>query len=324
MAVNAGTRSVRWAGIVCLVAAGAPAVSSAQSVFLFPIDTIEARLADDFEVLSMQESRGIEDERTMHAVVSFEDGTVMLAKWAPAPRGGDAFNNRPRYETAAYELQKLFLEPDEYVVPPTLIRAFPIEWARELQDDLRPTFRDTRSVIVALQYWLVNVTAEDFWDRDRFEADSTYARHFGNFNIFTYLIRHKDSNEGNFLISRSREDPRVFAVDNGLALESAESDRGTYWRWLRVDRLPAGTIDRLRTLAREDLDRRLETLAQFRVEPTGLLTPEPVGPAIDPDRGVRQADGVIQFGLTRREIRGIWGRIEDLLEDVDDGDIEVF
>ena len=42
-----------------------------------------------------------------------------------AEPGAEDFNNRPRYDLAAYELQKLFLEPAEYVVPPTALRFVP-------------------------------------------------------------------------------------------------------------------------------------------------------------------------------------------------------
>ncbi len=41
----------------------------------------------------------------------------------PAPT---TFNNVPRYDLAAYELQKLFLDPPEYVVPPTALRMVPL------------------------------------------------------------------------------------------------------------------------------------------------------------------------------------------------------
>src|SRR5690606_31993935 len=53
-------------------------------------------------------------ETTMEgAVVSFS------AKFKPAPvEDVDAFNNSPRRELAAYQIQKLFLDEDDWVVPP--------------------------------------------------------------------------------------------------------------------------------------------------------------------------------------------------------------
>ena len=41
-------------------------------------------------------------------------------------------------------------------------------------------------------------------------------------------------------------------------------------------------------------------------------------------RGVRLEGKTLQFGLTDDEIEDVWERIEDLIEDVDDGEIPVF
>ena len=51
-----------------------------------------------------------------------EDGTVLGVKWARTPPGGRTLNNQPQYEIAAYRLQKMFLDPPHYVVPPTVMR----------------------------------------------------------------------------------------------------------------------------------------------------------------------------------------------------------
>lgn len=305
--------------VLWLAAAVGTSGAAAQDSLPLAIDAIEAELASDFEVVRLRPAF----ERSVLAVLDFGDGTPVPVLWMYAPLGGDAPGHSPRREAAAYEIQRLFLEPHEYVVPPTALRAFPLGWVREYDDGRTATFDDTRSVVVALQGWLVDVTADEVWDPDRFDSDTTYARALGNFNILTFLIRRSGSPEGSVVISRS-EPPRVFAVDNDRAFGSAEIGSGTGWHRLRIDRVPTRTIDRLRSVTQEELVRELETLAQFRVRPTGLLTPEPSGPAIDPDRGVRRAEAVIQLGLTRREIRGVWRRIQDLLAAVDDGDIEVF
>ena len=209
-------------------------------------------------------------------------------------------------------------------MPPTVARAIPIEFYQELYSRAGPTFHNTQSVLVVLQYWLFNVTDEDVWDEDRFEADPAYARHFANFNILTYLVRHNDENQGNYLISRVEDNPRVFSVDNGLSFSSEASDRGYRWRSLRVDRLPATSVERLRAVTEEALMDKLRTVAQFRILPSGHLTAEEPGPTVDDWRGIRRDGEVLQIGLTEREIRGVWGRIQDLIEDVDEGRIEVF
>lgn len=298
--------------------------SGQDANMMLPVDSIERLLREaPFDVVDMRGSRA-EGDRTSRATIQFADGMMLLAKWAPAPRGGEEFNNNPRFEVASYQLQKLFLDPADYVVPPTVLRAFPVAWVEsEAGEDDPATWSGTESVLVVLQYWLFNVTPDDFWDEDRFAADPAYARHFGDFNVLTYLVRHNDENVGNYLVSTDPSNPRVFSVDNGVTFSSEESDRGHHWRHMRVDRLPGETVDRLRSLTEDDLIAHLETLAQFQVRPDRQL--ERVAPTanFDENRGVRRSGDTIQLGLTRREIRELWRRIEGLLDDIEDGDIEV-
>lgn len=321
---RAATAGATLTAAAALALAG-PAAGAAQDAnILLPVDTAEKRLAvDSFEIIDRRGSR-FEGDRTSRVALAYAGGEMMVAKWAPAPRGGEAFNNNPRYEAAAYQIQKLFLEPNEYVVPPTVIRAFPLSWYRELNAAAEPTLRNTGSVLVVLQYWLFNIAGDDFWHPDRMESDSAYARHMGNFNLLTYLIHHNDQNQGNYLISAVERNPRVFSVDNGLSFESEISDRGAPWRRMQVDRLPKATVERIRGLTEADVAARLATVAQFRVAADGRLVREEPGPPLDENRGIRHVGDVIQLGLTRREIRGVWRRIERLLADVDDGDFELF
>ncbi len=296
----------------------------AQGNFLAPVDTIDARLHHGaFTIVDERGSR-FEGDRTSRMALKFGDGEMFVTKWAPAAPGGEAFNNSPRYEVAAYQLQRLFLDNSQIVVPPTVLRAFPLVWYRTLNPNAHATFLDTESVVVALQYWLFNVTPEDFWQPDRVETDTAYARAIGNFNLFTYLVRHSDSNAGNFLISRDSTGPRVYSVDNGVAFASEASNRGAEWRRIRVKRLPRSTVERLRTLTEDDLTAQLETVAEFRIGPDRLLESVPPGPNLSADRGVRRHGDRIQLGLTRGEIHGVWRRLQDLLEDVDRGRYELF
>jgi hypothetical protein len=278
---------------------------------------------DGFRIIDWRGSRAPGD-RTQQVTLQFPDSTLIKVKWANAPRGGGTFNNEPRYERAAYVLQKMFLGEDEYVVPPTILRVFPLDDVRAQVPEISPTFGSAASsVLVALQYWIPLVTPENFWDRSRAEADSVYARRIGNMNVLTYLIRHQDANIGNFLISRVPEDPRVYSVDNGVSFRSVPSDRGVEWRELRVRRLPAATVERLRTVTRADLDAALGVLAEFEIR-TGALVEVPPGANLNPGRGVRQSDSRIQLGLTAAEIGDVEKRLRNLLKNVDGGKIAVF
>lgn len=318
-------RHVGWMLFLTLVCVGAPAGAAAQDFnFTLPVGEIESRLRDqDFTILDWRGSRAPGD-RTNRVALAFPDELVFVAKWATAPANASTFNNEPRFEVAAYELQKLFLDEAEYVVPPTLMRAFPITFVKEQVPQIEPTFREARgSVLVALQYWLIGVKPDDFWNPQRARTDSVYARHIGNFNILTHLIRHHDANVGNFLISDHAENPRVFSVDNGVAFSAPISNRGHMWRDLQVRRLPRHTVERLRTITREDLDRLLGVLAEFEIHDDALLVVPP-GPNISPGRGVRRTADRIQLGLTAQEIGGVENRIRQLLGRVDGGRIEVF
>jgi hypothetical protein len=178
-------------------------------------------------------------------------------------------------------------------------------------------------VIVVLQYWLENVSPEQFHDRARLESDPLYARHFANFNVFTYLAYHGDCNRGNYLVSTDPANPRVFSVDNGIAFDEEESNQGTDYRRIKVKRLPRDTVERLRALTREDLDRVLGVLAHFESREGELVRADPAW-NIDPTRQVRHRKGGCQFGLTRREIDSVWRRLRSLLKKVDRGGYELF
>ena len=124
-----------------------------------------------------------EGDRTEHALLSFDDSTAFEVKWATSARGGEAFNNQPRYEAAAYELQRLYLGERDLVVPPTVLRMIPGAVFATAKLRGEPTFDDTPSILVALQYWTMDVTADDVFDTKRAERDSVYARHLGDLNI---------------------------------------------------------------------------------------------------------------------------------------------
>ncbi len=298
-------------------------VSAQDSNVWLPIDKIEDLLANhDFEVRQTQDTR-FEGDRTQRVTMEFEDGSVILSKWAAAPPGGGTFNNRPANEIASYEFQKLFLDPENYVVPPAELRALPISEYRQHRDISEPTFRNVNSVVVVMQYWLASVTPEGFDDEARFEADTVYARHFGDFNLYTHLARHGDENAGNYLVSTDPNNPRVFSVDNGIAFGREASDVGMRYRNLQIDRFPHATVERLRAITQEDLEDALGVLVQFE-DQGGQLVRVEATENLARSRQVRWKDGVYQFGLTSNEINGIWGRLEDFLEKVDKGDYTVF
>ena len=294
-----------------------------ESNFLHSIREIENHLSkESFEVFRMRDLRSA-NNITKLAILKFGRTNFMQVKWKRAPQGGETFNNEPRYEVAAYLFQKLFLNPEEYVVPPTAIRGSPYAQYKSIESAALPTFDNPKLVFYVLQYWLENVDSKNIYDIDRLASDDTYAKFVGNLNIFSYLIRHSDANQGNFLISTIESNPRVYAVDNGIAFASDRSDRGYEWQQLRVERLPAATVARLKMLSPQKIKSALETVAQFEVQ-YGL--PVAVAPTenLAPEKGVRRTDNIIQFGLTRNEIDGIVERLAALLNRVANGKLTLF
>ncbi len=316
-------RRLQFFLVALAVLCAAPAARAQDGNIMYAVAEIEQRLRDHpFEIHDRQGSR-FEGDRTQRVTLMFPDSVMMMVKWAKAAPGGESFNNVPRYEIAAYELQKLFLDEKDYVVPPTVARVVSLPWYQSLDASVKPTFTRTSSVLVVLQYWLWNVTGNDFFDQNRLRADSVYARHLADMNILTYLIDHKDANQGNYLISKDSANPRLFSVDNGVAFRSQESNRGTEWRSLRVDRLPRVTVERLRAIQREQLERALGVLCQFEIRDGELIQVEK-SENLDRGRGVRRKGNQLQLGLTTREIADVHARLERLIRQVDAGKIQTF
>ena len=310
--------------LAATVAAVAPVGGAAQDLHVtLPVDSMDFLLRTaSFDIADLQGTR-FQGDRTDRGMLLFRDSSAVMAQLAPAPRGGEEFNNVPRYELAAYDLQRLYMPEAEIVVPPTAIRAFDLEWYRALDPDVRATFGGINSVVVLIQSWVNFTTDENVWDQNRFDSDPLYAHHWANLNLFTYLIRHSDSNTGNVRLSTFANNPRLFAVDNGVAFRSIDSNRGTRWRSLLVDRFPATTVAALRTLTEEDLHRALGVMVQWEVRDDRLVAVPPTE-NIDARRGVRQRGGVVQMGLTRDEIDDVWYRLETFLRGIESGLYHVF
>jgi hypothetical protein len=288
-----------------------------------PVADLEKLLAaEPLAIIQAKISRPLaKGDITLRAQVSFGGAPPLEVKLRHADPGADSFNNVPRYDLAAYELQKLFLDPAEYVVPPTALRMVPLAEFAKYSPSVERTFPVAQQVLAVVQYWLNNVTnAEDVYRPAQFAADPLYARHIGQLNILTYLVNHRDSNLGNFLIGRQEVGARLFSIDHGVAFGSESSDRGELWKVMRVNRLPADTVARLRKIDVATLQARLGVLAQWRLQ-GGVFVPVATGKNLAETRGVRRDREDLQMGLTRPEILEVNKLLQKLLEQVDRGKI---
>jgi hypothetical protein len=259
---------------------GMAATSMAQDANITrPIAELEKLFATEPLVITQaQISRPkAKGDITLRAQLSFGGSPPVEAKLRHADPGADSFNNVPRYDVAAYELQKLFLDPAEYVVPPTALRMVGVPEFAKYSPTVERTFSGADQVVAVVQYWLSDIRViADVYLPDRFAADPLYARHIGQLNVLTYLINHRDSNLGNFLIGKQEVGARVFSIDHGVAFGSADSDRGELWRVIRVNQLPADTVARLRKVTLETLQEKLGVLAQWQLK-GGAYVPVPLG-----------------------------------------------
>lgn len=302
------------------------AASGQDANITLPVAGLEQILANDpFTIVSAEISRPkARGDITLKAEVSFDGRPPIRVKLRKAESGADDFNNQPRYDLAAYRLQAMFLDPADYVVPPTSLRFLPVAEFSKYSRDVERTFTGVDEVLAVLQYWLQEVkVVEDVLSPTMYASDPVYARHVEQMNVLTWLIDHGDSNLGNFLISRSEQGARVFSVDNGVAFASGGSDRGRQWDAMRVSKLPAATVERVRRIAQADLEARLGVVAQWRQEGDRFV-PVPPGPNLRPGRGVRRIGDDLQLGLTEAEITKVRKNLERLLEMVDDGTIKTY
>jgi len=257
--------------------------------------------------------------------IGFADGVTLKIKWKRFPEQTlDGWNNSPRKEMAAYRVQRWVFDEQDYVVPTPVPRCIPLAVYAPVDPDAEPSVPGTSCVLGLAAVWMNDVTeADGLLDFDRFEKDPQYAQRLADFNLLTYLIDHRDGRDGNFLVSTDPGDPRVFAVDNGIAFQGFPWNFFVRnWNSIRVPWLRREPIERLRELPPEEID-RIAAIFDMEADTGGVLRlKEPTAP-LDPSQGARIAGGHIQLGLTAKEIATLKERIHDLLAKVDAGKIHV-
>ena len=282
--------------------------------------------SEPFGVLALEEV-GAGVTGAARATVAFSAaGRELEVKWrAVPPADADGWNNAPRKELAAHQIQRWFLEPDDYIVPPTAIRCVPLAEYRRFDEDAEPSIEGTDCVLGTLAAWLQDVEAPDtLLDRERFLRDPQYAAHRADFNLFTYLIEHRDNRAGNFLVPEDDAAPHVFSIDNGIAFGGLVYNYLVdNWDTVHVPALRRAAVERIRRLRPADLDALL-VVAEMRADADRVLRLVPSGPVLRPEEGTFVRPGFIQLGLTRAEVDAVAGRRRQLLERVDRGEIPLF
>lgn len=261
-------------------------------------------------------------------LVTEDEVTGKELKWKfkkMVPGWLDSFNTSFRKEIAAYEVQKFFLDPEDYVVPTALPICVSRERYLKVIGYAAASLEGTDCVLGLASTWLVNVTVPDrLYDESRFLEDPTYAYYMSNFNILTYLIQHRDARVGQFLVSKDDKRRQVFSIDNGISFGFWPYNFFiTQWDTIHLPALRKDSIDRLRKIQRQHLN-RLGVVAQMEKDENGILQPVPPGENMNPKNGATYIDGTLQFGLTTSDLDDLWERIQSLIAEVDAGNIQVF
>jgi hypothetical protein len=317
-------RAPLLAAALCLI----PATSWAQvsgaggNIPLPPEEIVERLSRDEFEIVSVKGAGGGLMGAKRLKLRFAEDGLELKVKWKRAPDKGEGWNNSPRYEIGAYEVQKLFLDSEDYVVPVSVPRCIPVDVYVAVEKDAVSNYSGADCVFGLFSIWLENVKKPNkLLDAKRFGADAEYARGVGDLNVLTYLINHQDGRKNNFLISTTDGRRRLFSIDNGLAFSPVFRNVFTrHWNKIRVPALPRETVERLREVGGEDLV-LLGVLAQMEKDEQGVLQSVQPGGNRGPRKGTRQGSEVLQLGLTQSEIEAIEKRLAKLLERVEKGEV---
>ena len=188
-----------------------------------------------------------------------------------------------------------------------------------------PQISGSQCIFGNASLWLEDVEiVDEFYQESRFLKEPNYAYFLSNFNILTYLAAHRDARSANVLISTDDKRPQVFSIDNTTTYGAFPYNPFVHnWNIIRVPALRKESIDRLRKVKREDLD-VLGIVAQFHKDNDNIFRHVDHGKNLDADIPVRFQKDTVQFGLTKDQLDGVWERIEELIENVDSGDIPLF
>jgi hypothetical protein len=313
-------------GAIAIVLAASPVVAGTlpRSWPAHPLELEKRFNEQDFKVVEVKSAGGgVTGAAKLR--VEYPDGKVFKVKWKSVPAGNaDGWNNSPRKEMATYELQRFVVDEDDYMIPTLAPHCLTMEEYKPISEHAEPNIRNTKCVLGLIAIWLEDVDAPwPFFDEKLAKTDEKYASFMSDLNVVTYLADHRDGRRGNLLKATDPSDPRVYAVDNGIAFEPFPWNfLVPNWNEIRVPWIRKATVERLRKITRAQLD-DLGVVSEIGTDSRGVLHVVPHTANMDPTKGVRWGGTHMQFGLTVREIDNVWERLEELLEDIDDGKIAV-
>jgi len=251
------------------------------------------------------------------------DGVQIKVKWKIFGRDLDEWNNSPRREVSAYEFQKLFLEPENYVVPPTVVRCLDPKKFEKVLETSTPQLRESNCVLGTLSAWVEGASPFHDLDSKRLKTDLLYQQAISRFNLLTYFIRHADSHAGNFLLKEESQKVQIYSIDNGVSFSGPLTDY-LYWKSLRIKKISQKTSEKLQKLTLEDVEDQLLVASQLDLTKDLFFVSTQRERTLNPKEGVNHQAGVLQFGLTHNEIKAVFKRIESVVKKLKKGKITPF
>ena len=218
-----------------------------------PPEEIERRLAGEPFELRKIAGTGASTTGALKLELFFPQHNDTIAfKWKPVPRGD------------ADGLQQFAAQGDCGIPDPGLVPrparlcgadrgpALPPSEMLRSEGGRPPgrTWPGASCVLGVLSVWLDKVAVpERVLEPEQFASDAQYAANMGRFNLLTYLVKHEDGRAGNILVSKTPEDRRVFAIDNGIAFNATVKNWFVpNWNVLRIPAVPHLEIERLRRI----------------------------------------------------------------------------
>lgn len=292
-------------------------------------EQVEALFAEPLELLGVADTpSGMQGAKILTLRARHAGSSVVFrAKWRPQSSSG--LINEPRKELAAHAVQRLFLEPNDLVAPPTVAHCFPLAEYRLFVPKEPATFETVDCVLGFASYWLEDVqsvgSAHDdgilsegsgFWDAKLFARDPLYRGSVSRTNLLTYVINHGDAHPEQFLLEKAPRGVRTYVVDSSISLRSIKNPMLLFredWSQIHVPWLPKGPVARLRGLKPEDYA-RLETVAVLERRGRQLVDVSAAGsPPASDGSAMSWAGARLRIGLTSGEIELIQGRVGVLL-----------
>jgi hypothetical protein len=286
---------------------------------------IEALLrAPDLEIEHGEQTASGRQNARLLTLVANDAGqrTRFRAKWRALSTAHGL--NDPRKEIIAYEVQKLFLPPEDFVVPPAVTYCLDLDaYKRRVDARAAETFPRTHCVFGTLSYWLENAkTSGTVLDREQFKLDPLYRRTLADTNLLLFLTSNGDTHQDQFVSVMGQGGRRVYFVDFTISLSTYRNPTLSFdedWSNLHVPLVPAN-LERLRRLSNAELE-RLTVVEQyertgnrlFRREPTRSSEPHP-------DVGLWWSHEQLRIGMTAKELDLVRERSSELLRRVDSGE----